>query len=317
MAVSTRVIKGRIKSAQSTKKITKAMELVSAAKMRRAVHAVTGSRPYARLSWELIQELAALDVNGAHPLLDARATVKKILMFITASDRGLCGGFNAQLLKRAATYANVMKTAGVSVDVVTIGRRAELAAKKMGWNMVASFASKGNALTAQDLVPMAHFAREGFLNNTYDRVVIAYTDFVSSLRQEPKVRQILPLGPELELGSAHTSGEPPSKSEHLWAHIEDEELVTDESEYDSPYVFEPSARELLDAMVPRLLESQVYQALLESNASEHAARMIAMQSASKAASEFIDDLTFSFNQARQASITREIAEISSGKVTLE
>ncbi len=313
MAISTRVIKGRIKSAQSTKKITKAMELVSAAKMRRAVHSVTGSRPYAMLSWELIQELSSLTRSTTHPLMTVRQEVKKILMFVTASDRGLCGGFNAQLLKKTAQYIGVMNTARVSVDVVAIGRRAETAAKKFGWNLVASFTSKGNALTVADLLPMAKMAREGFVSAEYDRVIISYMDFISSLRQEPRVRQILPLGPELELGSA---GEKP-KAHHLNAHVEEGEMKDDEAEHDSPYVFEPSPALVLETMLPRLLEAQIYQALLESNASEHAARMIAMQSASKAASEFIDDLTFSFNQARQAGITREIAEISSGKVTLE
>lgn len=312
MAISTRVIKGRIKSAQSTKKITKAMELVSAAKMRRAVHSVTGSRPYATLSWELIQELSSLG-GATHPLMTARQEVRKILMFVTASDRGLCGGFNAQILKKTAQYIGVMTTARVAVDVVAIGRRAEMFSKKMGWNLIASFASKGNALTAADLLPMAKMARESFMDTTYDRVVISYTDFISSLRQEPRIRQILPLGPELELGRA---GEQ-APAHHLNAHVKADEMVDDKAEFDSPYVFEPSPQLVLETMLPRLLEAQIYQALLESNASEHAARMIAMQSASKAASEFIDDLTFSFNQARQAGITREIAEISSGKVTLE
>ncbi len=313
MAISTRVIKGRIKSVQSTKKITKAMELVSAAKMRRAVHSVTGSRPYATLSWELIQELSSFIGSQPHPLMVARQEVKKILVFVVASDRGLCGGFNAQILKKTAQYISVMDTARVSVDVAAIGRRAEMFAKKMGWNLVASFPSKGNALTAADLIPVAKMAREGFLDATYDRVVMSYTDFISSLRQEPRIHQILPLGPELELGRA---GEQPSVH-HVSVHIEDDELVDDDAQYDSPYVFEPSPHLVLETMLPRLLEAQIYQALLESNASEHAARMLAMQSASKAANEFIEDLTFSFNQARQAGITREIAEISSGKVTLE
>lgn len=314
MAISTRVIKGRIKSVQSTKKITKAMELVSAAKMRRAVHAVTGSRPYASLSWELIQELAELTGGAAvHPLMTGSRDVRKILLFVTASDRGLCGGFNAQLLKKTVQYIGVMTTARVAVDVVAIGRRAELAAKKFGWNLIASFAAKGNALTAADLVPLAQMAKDGFVNHTYDRVAISYMDFISSLRQEPRVRQVLPLGPELELGVAHER----VYAEHFDAHVDGDELVTEEGEYDSVYTFEPSPQAVLDTMLPRLLEAQVYQALLESNASEHAARMMAMQSASKAASEFIDDLTFSFNQARQAGITREIAEISSGRITLE
>lgn len=312
MAISTRVIKGRIKSAQSTKKITKAMELVSAAKMRRAVHAVTGSRPYATLSWELIQELSSLLGGTTHPLMTSRQEVKKILMFVTASDRGLCGGFNAQLIKNTAQYISVMTTARVSVDVVAIGRRAEAAAKKLGWNLIATFPSKGNALVAADLLPLAKMAREGFIDTTYDRVVISYMDFISSLRQEPRVRQILPLGPELELGKAGEEG-----AHHLNAYVEDGEMKDEEAEYDSPYVFEPSPALALDTILPRLLEAQMYQALLESNASEHAARMMAMQSASKAASEFIDDLTFSFNQARQAGVTREIAEISSGNITLQ
>lgn len=289
------------------------MELVSAAKMRRAVHAVTSSRPYASLSWELIQELAALSGGAKHPLMHGSQTVQKILLIATASDRGLCGGFNAQLIKKTVQYIGVMKTARIAVDVVTIGRRAELAARKFGWNLVASFVSKGVAMTPADMVPLATLAKNGFLDHSYDRVVISYMDFISSLRQEPRIRQVLPLGPELELGDANEHSDP----HHLAAHVEDDELVAEDGEYESVYTFEPSPHAVLDAMLPRLLEAQLYQALLESNASEHAARMVAMQNASKAASEFIDDLTFSFNQARQAGITREIAEISSGVVALQ
>ncbi len=304
MALSTRVIKRRIKSVENTKKITKAMELVSAAKMRRAVLAVLGSRPYATLSWEVIEELAKVTSNEAHPMLTAPREVNNVLVFVVASDRGLCGAFNAQLVKQAATYIRTLTQTKVAVQAVTVGKRAESVARAFGWNLVAAFPGMAERPSIADIQPLAQIASDAFVNKTVDRVVFLYTDFVSSLHQEPRAKQLLPLGPELALGAAAVRGVAAPPEFHVGAEV-------------SSYTFEPSPQAVLEHMLPRIMEARLYQAILESAASEHAARMLAMQSASKSAQDFIDDLVFTFNQARQASITREIAEISSGKVTLE
>ncbi|MEK9152663.1 MAG: ATP synthase F1 subunit gamma, partial [Patescibacteria group bacterium] len=221
-----------------------------------------------------------------HPLLARRAEVKRALVVLFSSDRGLCGGFNAQMLK---VLADFMKTAPERVDFVTVGRKGQDALKRQGMKIAATFTDLANNPKSTGIRPIADLAITDFIGGVYDRVYIATTDYRTALVQKPVIHELLPIA----------------------------KITAERQETGHEFVFEPSAAAVLDRMLPRLVEVQLYQALLESSASEHSARMLAMRSASDAASDMIDDLTFTFNQARQAGITREIAEISSGKAALE
>lgn len=307
MAVSTRIIRRRIKSVTSTKKITKAMELVSAAKMRKAVQAVLASRPYSQSAWRAVAELAKTTDSALHPLLRREAKGGRELVILFASDRGFCGGFVSQLIKAFVTFVKDIDAA--KLDVVAVGRKGQDAVVRRGYKLTASFQDISIAPSAADVRPIAKIAAEGFASGAYDRVFLAYTDYRSAISQRPTVAQLLPLAPIKGLGEAMVEGrlnaaQPPDAGEKL-------DLAATE------YVFEPSPSAVLDVMLPRLVESQVYQAVLESSASEQSSRMMAMRSATDAATEMIEDFTLTYNQARQAGITREIAEISSGKAALD
>lgn len=292
MAVNTRVIRRRIKSVTNTKKITKAMEMVAASKMRKAVGSVLSTRPYATLAWEMVGEISRLTDVSTHPLLGKPEKSRNAaLLILITSDRGLCGGFNAQMLKE--TFKFLHAGGGKEIDVITIGKKGGDAIRRAKKNVIASFADLTNNPRAKDVMPVARLAMDEFAAGKYESVFLAYTDYVSAIKQIPRVRQLLPIVKDEEMS-------PASKPEAGYG-----------------FMFEPSPREILEVMLPRLVETQVYQALLESAASEHSARMLAMRNASDAAGEMISDLTFTFNQARQAAITREISEISAGKAVIE
>lgn len=308
MAVSPRIIRRRIKSVASTKKITKAMELVSAAKMRKAVAAVLASRPYSQSAWRAVAELAKVTETSLHPLLRRETAGGRELVILFASDRGLCGGFVSQLLK---TFFAFMKTRDLGrTDIVTVGRKGQDAVARRGLAITAAFTDLAVGPRVADIRPIAKLAVSGFGDGVYDRVWIVFTDYRSAIVQRPTVSQLLPIGQpvaglgEVEVGHRENAGEETVAAEGL---------DLDQREF----LFEPSPTAVLDVMLPRLVESQIYQAVLESSASEQSSRMMAMRSATDAATDMIDDLTLTYNQARQAGITREIAEISSGKAALE
>ncbi len=301
MAVNPRTIRGRIKSVKNTRKITKAMELVAASKMRRAVSSVLGTRPFAGLAWETVQAVAKITDPSMHPLLAPRKEIKKVLFVLITSDRGLCGGFNARMLKEAMKFVRGTTPGVVSeVEVVTIGKRGADVMRRVGKPIVASFVDLTNNPKYADIRPITRLILDEYKKGTYDKVVMGYTDYISALTQVPNLVQLLPL---TTIDITEPSTTPNPSSERRGDAVE--------------YVFEPSPMEVLDALLPKIVETKVWQALLESAASEHSARMMAMRNASESAGDMIDSLTFTFNQARQAGITREIAEISSGKAALE
>ncbi len=303
MSLSPRLIRSRIKSVTNTRKITKAMELVSAAKMRKAVSSVLATRPYAESAWRAITELAKVTDPTNHPLLKKNSGTGKILVIIISSDRGLCGGFNSQLLRQFSAFSGKQKE---KIDVIAIGKKGQGALRRRGSPIIAAFSDLSNTPRVTDMRPIASLAIGDYVSAQYDAVWLAYTDFRSALTQIPKVRELLPIvGIEGfgEIRDAVHEAERQTKEVGGGQKLE--------------FLFEPSPQAVLDTMLPRLVESQIYQALLESSASEHAARMMAMRSATDAANDMIDDLTLTYNQARQAGITREIAEISSGKAALE
>ncbi len=276
------------------------MEMVAASKMRKAVSSVIATRPYAQLAWDTVLSISKRIDTSLHPLLTERQEIKKVLLLLMTSDRGLAGGFNNNVIK--LTRQRVKELEGkVEIDTVCIGKRGADAMRRLGIPIKASFIDITNNTTFQEVLPIGQMVIEEFTSGAYDKVLIAYTDFVSAISQKPLVLDLLPLGRPEDL---QTIGEVSGAEQ-------DQKLEAAE------YTFEPSAMEVLNQILPRLVETTVYQAVLESAASEHSARMMAMRSASDAAGDMIDDLTFTFNQARQAGITQEIAEISSGKAALE
>ncbi len=265
------------------------MELVAASKMRRAVQSTIASRPFSGFVWETVRRIVRSTTSISHPFLVVPPEAKKTLLLVIASDRGLAGGYNANILKRATQEVKAM---GGDVEAVCIGKRAGDAMRRLEVPILAAFINLTVSPTFADVRPVAKLLSKEFLTGKYKRIAIVYTDFVSALTQQPTIQTLLPLHPD------------------LFPEEKDQILATDTA-------LEPSPEAVLERLLPRLVESAVFQAVLESSASEHSARMLAMKNASEAAGEMIDSLTFAFNQARQAGITQEIAEISSGKAALE
>ena len=302
MALSTKIIKKRIRSIGNTRKITKAMEMVSTVKMRKAVQAVLATRPYAASAWEMMGELLARMGEGAkHPLLETRPEVKRSACIVITSNRGLCGGFNAQVLAAALRHAQG-QTGIINMWIVVGKRGGEFLARNQ--QAIAAEFPKADVITGVDEISaLLKMIITDFTTGTYDRVYVAYTDFISAMIQKPRIRQLLPLekSPDSLLGSV---GQDIKKS------VQSETDILE-------FLFEPGVDVVLEAFLPHVVEIQLYQALLESTASEHSARMLTMKNASNAAADMVEELTLAFNQARQASITREIAEITGGKAALE
>lgn len=286
MAISTRLIRRRIRSVQSTKKVTKAMEMVSGAKMRRAVQRVLASRAYANLAWETVRRLKDAADPRLHRLLEVR-DVKKVGVVAVSSNRGLCGGFNTRLLTEALRVRQEYKEK--ELVFITLGKKVRDGLRRRGGQIEADFEKADITTGIQDLNGLARLVIDGFVGGTYDEVVMVYTNFKSAMTQVVHAKKLLPI--------EHFEDGAPSEFGDI--------------------IFEPSPAYVLNTMLPRLIEMQIYQAVLESEASEHSARMVSMRSASDAAGEMIDELTLIYNRARQASITREISEIVGGKAALE
>lgn len=309
MPQATRDIKRRIKSIANTRKVTKAMEMVAAAKMRKTINFVLSSRSYATLAWQLVRNLAAKTEAGYHPLLIRREKPKKIAVVLISSNRGLCGGFNNQIIQRAVNYIKKQQdNYQAEIEIVSLGRKGRDFVLKRGLGLVAEFEKLDVTTEVIQIRPLAKLLIADYIAGKYDRVAVAYTDFVSTLLQKPRVIEILPIISDKQEEDLGQVGKSP---------ISEQRSATNQSSFNYEYKFEPSARQVLQDLLPRLIEMQIYQAILESNASEHSARMVAMRNASDAASEMIDFLTLAFNKARQASITAELADISGGRLAME
>lgn len=297
---STKDIRHRIKSVRSTRQITRAMQLVSAVKMRVCQRTALASRTYARLSLALLKQLSSQLPSRLHPLLAVRAPVRREAVVLIAANRGLAGSFTAALLEHAAAYLRQRQTAGVAVDVVCFGKRGRAIATRYGFPVVAEYERLDAYSDLAQTLPIAQLAIKEFLAGTYDQVTLAYTEFVSTLRQTPLTVTLLPTRLEaLQAALERTVG-----------------ALEDDATAEAEYLFEPSPAVVLAALLPRFIEMQVYQATLESLASEHSARMVAMKNATDAATDLIDDLSLAYNQLRQANITKELAEISAGRLAL-
>jgi F-type H+-transporting ATPase subunit gamma len=314
---STKDIQRRIKSVSNTKKITRAMEMVAAAKMRRAVEAVLKTRTYANLSWGTVLNLSKASPNGdQHPLLVKRDRVKTVGIILITSNRGLCGGFNAAIVnkvhKSIEKYHKLGEKVEIEAELVLMGKKGAAIHHQHGHNIVAEFPKLDLAAEVAEIVPIAKLVISEYLSGKYDKIMVAYTDFISPAKQIPRIKQLLPIDISTQDEYLGVVGQDPrvGVGKKLIETKQDKYLSDEKFVYE--YTFEPSPREVLDEMIPRLIEIQLYQALLESNASEHSARMSAMHQATEAASDMVDELTLFYNKARQANITAEIAEISAG-----
>jgi F-type H+-transporting ATPase subunit gamma len=280
---NTREIRRRIRSVGNMQQITRAMEMVSAAKMRKAQQRVTASRPYSDQLRQIMSDLATQQPDpeqlAQFPLLQKRP-VQNVLLIVATPDRGLTGALNTNILRRASRY--ILEEAGAAVQVIAAGKKARDYLVRTRQNVVAEFIGLGENLTLDEVRPIADIAIDDFVEGRVDAVFVVYSRFVNTLIQRPELMQILPV-------------EPPPAHEGY-----------------SDYIFEPSPEEVLNNLLPRYVEVQLYQAILEGIASEHSARMVAMRSASDNAKEIQQELTLSYNKARQAQITREVSEIAAG-----
>ena len=297
-------IKNRIDSVKNTRKITKAMKMVAAAKLKRAQEQMEASRPYAFRMQRMVDALShrVQEQEKTHPLMERRDDPEKSLMVIIASDRGLCGGFNANLFRGIDRYLAEHRIAGEEQELVTVGSKARDHFKKSDYEIVDHFDDVIGNVDIKSAKRVSKQMRQSFLDGDYDHVYLCYNRFVSAIAQEWVIYNILPLSESLVFTAENEEGEP---------------VASEEEVSDREFIYEPDLDVLLDELLPSHIDTQVYQALSESEASEHAARMTAMDNATNNANDMIDDLTLQYNRARQAYITKEIVEIVSGAESLK
>lgn len=281
-------IKRRIKSTRSTLKITKAMELISSVKMKKASLSALKSKDFVTMSWQAIARIANQKHDEKFHLFEQQEK-GKILLFVITSDKGLAGSYNTEILKKLLGFIEENKNE--QIDYITIGTRGKKFIRQIGGNIIADFEAGGQVNFGR-MSPIGKIAWDGYLDKEYKKFIILYSEFKSIAKQGATTKQLLPI----------------SKSE----------FEEEEDEFKLPNIFyEPRKEEVLHEVARFTIRAQVYQAILEAEAAEHAARMIAMKNASDAASDLADDLQFTYNQLRQSSITSELAEISAGRAALE
>lgn len=281
----TQELTRRIKSVKSTRKITRAMQLVSAAKMRKAQEATKASRAYTQASSELMNSLGTFKA-GFHPLLANYAKAKKVGVLLISSNRGLVGSFNSNLTNQLKKYLELNNQN--ETELVVMGKKIAEGSKRTGKKIIAEFTKIDTTIPPEDIYPLAKLITQQYQTGQFKEIVIIYNHFVSTLIQEPRITRLLPFS--LDGGQNKDS---------------------------SPSDYEPDPHTVLNHLIPRIIESQLYQAVLESDASEHSARMVMMKNATEAAGDLVDDLTLTFNKLRQNKITTELSEITAGRISLE
>jgi F-type H+-transporting ATPase subunit gamma len=289
---NTREIRRRIRSAKNVSQITRAMEMVSASKMRKAQRNVLAARPYADRIRDVMSELMGRMVSGSRrgTLLETRTPVRRVAVIAITPDRGLCGSLVSNILRRTARFMLDQRQQGREAEIATIGKKGRDFAVRTQQSLVAEVIQIGDAPTLESILGIATNVISGFREGTYDEVYVIYSEFVNTLVQRPALKRLVPIEPPAETGGTQSRVD---------------------------YTYEPSQEEVLEELLPRYVEVQLYQALLESIASEHSARMIAMRNATDNAKELVRDLTLTFNKARQSNITNEVSEIATGAVALE
>jgi F-type H+-transporting ATPase subunit gamma len=292
---STRDIRRRIKSVKNTAQITKAMQMVAASKMRKAQDSALAGRPYADQMNAVLAEVTANVGDFSHPLMEKRDNVKKRGLVVVSSDKGLCGALNTNLLREVGKY-------DVATTVhITAGRKGSQFVARTKRELAAEFTYKDAPLFAEAR-QISRFAQDMFIKGKVDAVDILYTDFINTLTQTPTIKNFLPVGDITALEADMTGAD---SEKH-------EELTAGSTEFS----FEPGAEHVLGSLLPHYLNYQVYQILLESKASEHSARMVAMKNATDNAKDIIKDLTLQYNKLRQANITSELLEITTAQMAL-
>jgi len=283
-----REIRRRIRSVSNTAKITRAMEMVAASKMRRAQINALAGRPYADKMRQMLADLAesieSLKLEAPHPLLERRP-VQRVAFVLVSTDRGLCGGLNANLNRYAASFA--LEKKDVEVKAIAVGRKGRDFLLRVGVPVIAEFTNIGDYPSFDDIRPIARLLMDEYTSGGVDGVYLIFPLFVNTMVQRPEVRQVLPI--EVPRGASSGSLQ---------------------------YIYEPSPTEVFEELLPRYVQRQVYEVILEKSASEQSARMVAMRSATDAANEMVQDLTLTYNKVRQDSITKELLDIAGGAEAL-
>lgn len=290
---SLREIKRRIKGVDNISQVTRAMQTVAAAKMRRAQEKALASRYYAQRAWEILTHLANQPsaFESLHPLLKKRPVENVCLILVTA-DRGLAGGYNSNIIRTATQF---IEQSDQPVSLITVGKRGRDYMNRHGQTIIAEFSDLPDRPPLSDILPITQVAVSDFLEGKFDTVYIAYTNFVNTVTLEPEIKVLLPLHPQSladQAGAGHLDAQRRTAS--------------------SVYIYEPNPEDLLDVVLTRFLEWQIYQAVLEAQASEHSARMVAMRNATDNATELVSDLKLVYNRARQEAITKEMLDIAGG-----
>jgi len=277
-------IRTKIKSVQNTRKITKAMEMVSASKMRKAQERMRAARPYGEKIRNVAAHISHANPEYRHPFLVSRDSVKKIGIIVITTDKGLCGGLNTNVLRMALGKMKQWESQGESFEVCAIGNKGLGFMQRLGANVVSHVVQMGDKPHLEKLIGAIKVMLDGYTADRFDRLMIFYTRFINTMKQEPVMEQLLPL-----------SGERLGVPTGAW-----------------DYIYEPEAKGVLDQVLTRYIEALIYQAVSENMASEQSARMVAMKAATDNAGNVIDELTLIYNKTRQASITKELSEIVGG-----
>ena len=280
----TKEIRVKIKSVQNTRKITKAMEMVAASKMRKAQERMRMARPYGEKIRNVAAHISHANPEYRHPFLVPRDTVKRVGLIVITTDKGLCGALNTNLLRMVLSQYKVWQSEGEEIDVCCIGNKGFGFMQRLGANIVSHAIQIGDRPQMDKLIGTIKVMLDGYTKDRFDRLLIGYTRFLNTMKQEPVLEQLLPL-----------SGERLGAPETVW-----------------DYLYEPEAKSVLDQVMTRYIEAIVFQAVAENMASEQSARMVAMKSASDNARDLIDELTLIYNKNRQAGITKELSEIVAG-----
>lgn len=277
-------IRNQIKSIGNTRKITKAMEMVAASKMRRAQERMHKARPYATRIRDVVAHAASANTEYHHPYLEARDEVRHAGYIVVSSDRGLCGGLNSNLFRKVVADMGEKSGEGVEISVCVIGKKASAFFKRHGANVVSEVTDLGDSPHVEKLIGALKVMMDGYIGGEIDRLYVVYNDFVNTMIQRPTIEQLIPIVPSRD-----------EETQHHW-----------------DYIYEPEAKPVVDTLMDRYIESLVYQAVADNNACEQAARMVAMKAATDNAGKLIDELKLVYNKARQAAITQELSEIVGG-----
>ena len=280
----TKEIRVKIKSVQNTRKITKAMEMVAASKMRKAQERMRMARPYGEKIRNVAAHISHANPEYRHPFLVSRDTVKRVGLIVITTDKGLCGALNTNLLRMALNQYKIWQAEGEEIDVCCIGNKGFGFMQRIGANIVSHAIQIGDRPQMDKLIGTIKVMLDGYTKDRFDRLLIGYTRFINTMKQEPVIEQLLPLSGE-RLGAPAT----------VW-----------------DYLYEPEAKAVLDQVMTRYIEAIIFQAVAENMASEQSSRMVAMKAASDNARDLIDDLTLIYNKNRQAGITKELSEIVGG-----